>query len=533
VWLPFPAARLPSRCTFGGSKGLPPRRDGEERVVELPTLIEIEPTQSCNLRCRMCHVSFMPQEPRPALDPGLIDQLEGLHGTYFFIGSNFEPMMNRGFAQMIRKLTAMGGAMEIITNGTLLDEENVAALVDADLRQVIFSFDGMSESTYEYIRRGAKYRRTLDAIVDFRRRFEKRETRFSVNYTVMRRNLPELVDAVAFWDRAGFDMLGLITMVIRENDPELIQESLYPVRDEYHRALDAAALDVIENKRAIMLTNPWYRQTPLISRFPKNFAGNIARSGNRSSRFLRSRRRQQYGAGPGMSFPCKSPWNFAKIMPNGDVQLCYQFTIGNLAEESFQAIWFGERAEAVRRRVVAERGICEACDYFRFCIAAGQVDDEDKRSHLAGQLLAGTESIDFASGTMGPVPPAPPQLVETVDAYNIVRFNGSYLGVPQALGPIDLDAWDLAGLPGLLRGDNLRAMRQMIRARTAEDAHSEEPQLIEELGDYNIVRFGDAYLGVPHDLGPIDLSEQDLAALPGLFRGETLNAVRDMIITGK
>jgi radical SAM protein with 4Fe4S-binding SPASM domain len=482
----------------------------------------------------MCHVSFMPPEPRPALDPDLIDRLEGLSGTYFLIGSGFEPMMNRGFARMIRKLSDLGGAIEIITNGTLLDEENVAALVDADLRHVIFSFDGMSASSYEYIRRGASFERTRDAIVDFRRRFEKRDTRFSVNNTVMRRNLPELVDAVAFWDAAGFHILGMITMVIRENDSTLIRESLYPVLDDYHRALDEAALDVIANDRAILLTNPWYHRSPLRSRFPDHFEGNVVRAPHSPNRPLRSvRRRNQYGAGPGMSFPCKSPWTFARILSNGDVQLCYQFTVGNLKDESFQAIWFGERAEAVRRRVAAEQAICEACDYFRFCIVAGEVKDDDKRSYLAGPLLAAAESIDFANGTMVGVAPPPPQLIETVDAYNIVRFDGGYLGVPHALGPLDLGKQDLATLSGLLRGESLRAVRNMVRARAAEEAPQAAPQLIEALGVYNIVRFAGAFLGVPQALGPIDLSEQDLAALPGLLRGETLTAVRHMILAGE
>ena len=487
----------------------------------------------------MCHVSFMPAEARPALDSTLIGRLAALRGTYFTIGSGFEPMMNRGFAEIIRGLNKIGAPIELITNGTLLDEETVAVLVDADLRHVTFSFDGMTAPTYEYIRRGANFQRTRDAIVDFRRRFGNRETRFSVNNTVMRRNLPELADGVAFWDAAGFDIFGAITMVIRENEPELIRESLYPIRDEYHHTLDAVALDVIEKERAIVVTNPWYTRSPLRQRFPDNFTGNtvVSRRGMAGEmgrrRATRVRRREQYGAGPGMSFPCHSPWSFARILPNADVQLCYQFTVGNLAEESFEEIWFGERAEAVRRRVVAERAVCEACDYFRFCISAHEVDDGDKRSHLAGLLLEAADSIDFASGTMAGLPPAPPQLIETIDAYNIVRFDGSYLGVPQALGPLDLGAQDLASLPGLLRAESLRAVRHMIRARATKQAQLTAPQLIEALGVYNIVRFGGAYLGVPQVLGPLDLSEQDLTALPGLLRGETLTLVRNMILAGE
>src|SRR5215469_15557636 len=123
--------------------------------LQLPTQIEIEPTYSCNLRCRMCHVSFMPDEPRPTFDADIIDKLGALRGAYFIIGSGFEPMMNRGFASMMRKLTKLGAGVEMVTNGTLLSPENVSAIVDADTRHITFSFDGITAETYEHIRRGA------------------------------------------------------------------------------------------------------------------------------------------------------------------------------------------------------------------------------------------------------------------------------------------------------------------------------------------------------------------------------------------
>ena len=57
----------------------------------------------------------------------------------------------------------------------------------------------------------------------------------------------------------------------------------------------------------------------------------------------------------------------------------------------------------------------------------------------------------------------PPHLVETVGAFNIVKFKGSYLGVPQSLGPMDLAQQDLSALPGLIVADSLQNARRMIR----------------------------------------------------------------------
>lgn len=432
---------------------------------ELPHTIEIEPTNSCNLRCRMCHVSFMPDEPRPTLDVALLDKLDCLKGAYFSVGSSFEPMMHRDFASIIRKITDIGGAIELISNGSLISNDIASALLDCDLRLMTFSFDGIKPATYEHIRRRSNYPKTMDAILNLRGRFTGRSTEFAINSTIMRRNVPEIVESVAFWDAAGFDLLRFINMVVRNNEPELIRESLYPdeIRQQYRKELDAAALDVIAERRNITLTNPWFRQSPIAAEFPRNVLGSIVVSDRPGARVPHNVRRDQLGAGPGMSFSCNSPWTFARISHDGDVQLCYQFSIGNLKTQSFEEIWFGDKAEAVRRRVIAERQLCETCDYYRFCINGLGIDTDDKESYLAGPLLAGIDSIDFEAGTMT-APETPPILIETIGAFNIVRFRGGYLGVPHAFGSVDLSQQDVGTMSGLITADNLHGARRLVRA---------------------------------------------------------------------
>lgn len=431
--------------------------------IDLPKIVEIEPTLTCNLRCRMCHVSYMPEEPRPALDPEVIDKLSVLRGVYFIIGSGYEPMMNRGFAKIVRKLTALGGRIELITNGTLMTDENVSALIDADLRQITFSFDGIEPETYEDIRRRSNYRQTVDAILAFRQKFAERDTLFSINSTMMRRNLAEVGKIVEFWDAAGFDLVRFISMVVRETEPELIRDSLYPIREEYHAALDAAALDVIEKRRRIAIRSPWFQRAPLREKFPENFDSGLVHSRHPGVRIVPDNRQQaQLGPGPGMSFPCKSPWTFARVTHNGDVVLCYQFTVGNLKAQSFEEIWFGPVAQAVREKVRNEREVCESCDYFRFCLRSATIDDDERESHFVGPLLSAIETVDFESGKMRRVDTSPPRLVETRGTTNIVFLRGLYLTVPQAIGPIDLAEIVLDEYPAIGRHATLREARRAL-----------------------------------------------------------------------
>jgi MoaA/NifB/PqqE/SkfB family radical SAM enzyme len=184
-----------------------------------PKLIEIEPTFTCNLRCRMCHVSYMAQDSQPVFPAELLEKLAGLTGAEILLGSNFEPTMNKGFAQMVRTLTRFGLRIELITNGTLLNGEVLEALADADMRLLVVSFDGARKQTYEYIRRRANFEQTLERIITAKERMAQR-TLFALNSTVMRANVDEVSQSVALWDGVGFDQIRFIDMVVRHPDME-------------------------------------------------------------------------------------------------------------------------------------------------------------------------------------------------------------------------------------------------------------------------------------------------------------------------
>jgi radical SAM protein with 4Fe4S-binding SPASM domain len=189
-------------------------------------------------------------------------------------------------------------------------------------------------------------------------------------------------------------------MVIRERDPWLLQQSLWPIRDRYYRQLEAAADDVMENSRFVGIRSKQLSATEIPRKYPHHCQGQALVSDNpRSKRIPFYRQIPQVGQYPGMALPCRSPWTFAKITHDGSVQLCYQFNIGNLRDQSFEEIWFGHAAQAVRDKVRTDRKICPACDYYRFCLNA-EVDSENLANYFAGPLASIVDRVDFESGTI-------------------------------------------------------------------------------------------------------------------------------------
>ena len=193
-------------------------------TLGLPEMIEVEPTQSCNLRCRMCHVSFMPPEKPQLLDVEVFGRLKALRGAYVSIGSGFEPMLHPEFPRILGQLDELGGPIQLITNGTYCTKENIEALHAANLYLITFSFDGAQRETYERVRRRAHFDDVMDKIRATRSAFAGRETYFAVNNTVLRSTLHETIEAIDFWDREDFDVLRFLIMVVRFPERSLLEE---------------------------------------------------------------------------------------------------------------------------------------------------------------------------------------------------------------------------------------------------------------------------------------------------------------------
>lgn len=428
-----------------------------------PQVIEVEPTAACNLRCRMCHVSYESVPGERFLDVALLDRLPLGPDIHTIVSSGYEPTIHPDFIEMMSKFARARAPIEIVSNGTLLRGDALKALLDCDVRLLTFSFDGINKSTFEHIRRNADHETTIANIVEARRAFAGRDAYVAVNNTVMRCNMNEMVEAAEFWSAHGFDLMRIIPMVVRYSEPELIKESLYPVLGDFLERLSDLAERAIAGGFSMAISSAAFLDTEARARNPERFHGGTLLPTPAAKASPRPRQDAQLGAGPGMTFPCKSPWTFAKVLPNGDVQLCYRFSVGNLRDEEFEDIWLGRKAQEVREQVRRERVLCERCDYFRFCLSSKTIDSGLIENHFSQSLVRFASDVDFESGELrAEIPPEPPKLVSSLNGHNIVYYDHRYFGVPHALGPIAIDKVDISNWPGVVVDRNFATVRKKI-----------------------------------------------------------------------
>jgi hypothetical protein len=119
-----------------------------------------------------------------------------------------------------------------------------------------------------------------------------------------------------------------------------------------------------------------------------------------------------------------------------------------------------------------------------------------------------------------------PRLVDSVHGYNIVAYKGAFFGVPQTLGDVKLDLIDPDSVPSIVRRNTLGELKDEIIARWAKTVPTGIPQLICDIGSYNIVLFDGTYYGIPKAWGDYRLELGGAAKRSGLIREQTLAGAR-------
>ena len=169
----------------------------------LPKSLQVEVTGACNLRCRMCLVSYRPALGKTsgsmdfATFKALVDDLPELEVvTMQGLG---EPLLAPDFFPMLEYLAERGIRMGFNTNGTLLTRERAERIVDLEVEWLHVSLDGATAATYEDVRHRSSFelvRRNVGGLVEAMRERGTEKPTLELVFVAMRRNIGELSEVV-------------------------------------------------------------------------------------------------------------------------------------------------------------------------------------------------------------------------------------------------------------------------------------------------------------------------------------------------
>jgi len=321
-----------------------------------PICVYLETTNRCNLLCTTCPRTYEELEP-PAdmswrLFRKIVDQLPNieravLHG----VG---EPMLVRALPKMVRYLKDRGTYVLFNTNGTVLNERNGRALIDAGLDELRVSLDAANARSYLAVRGKNYFNRILRNVRAFRELQEregKDRPRVSAWLTGLKETIGELPEFVRVAAEIGVKEVYLQRLVFFEHDAI------------GHARPDQALYEQMTREDAAQLEEA----TALARSFGMTFSA----SGAVSEPGL-SLKRQTSSSQWSM---CRRPWTVMYFTANGRALPCciapfsqrgYEhYTLGDATQQTLQDIWNGARYRAFREDLLSDHPptACASCGF--------------------------------------------------------------------------------------------------------------------------------------------------------------------------
>lgn len=302
-------------------------------------------TERCNLRCRHCYQG--PRRPLEMTAGEVFDEIDGavrmfraweseqdvrVSPSIHFTGG--EPLLYRGFWDVVRHARVSGCRVAVMTNGCLVTDEEARRFRDLDVSEIQVSLEG-PPALHDSIRGEGSFLSALRAA----ERLARAGNCVSANVTLSRLNAPLIEETVKIARDAGFGSIGFSRLVPCGSGGALLESVLSPgeVRGAYEKVLSLDA--------------PGF---PVVSGDP--LAGTL-----------------RGGAPPadcGLTLSgCSAGFSGVTIASDGAVMPCRRIgiSVGNLRRKSLRDIWATSRTLWRLRDRSSYRGHCGSCSYWPSC----------------------------------------------------------------------------------------------------------------------------------------------------------------------
>ncbi|MBS3818800.1 SPASM domain-containing protein [bacterium] len=145
-------------------------RKGSSVLSYLPVRMWVELTSYCNYRCIMCPNKDLHKDQKGYMEWDLYQKIidESKHFVFDInLAHRGESLLHPQIVEMIEYAKQSHLFTRLHTNGSLLTEKLASQIISSGLDRISFSFDGYDKETYEKIRKGGDFHKTLNNILRF------------------------------------------------------------------------------------------------------------------------------------------------------------------------------------------------------------------------------------------------------------------------------------------------------------------------------------------------------------------------------
>ncbi len=315
-----------------------------------PDVVQINFTFRCNLKCSMCS---MHEQREFLLERGRDTEINletfkkivretkelGARGILLIGG---EPFVSKDIFQFVQEARLNGINPIIVTNGTLLNEENILHCFEHELDWLSISIDAATEDGFDKIRGEGSFRKVIgniEKLNELKKEKEKLFPKIVVVITLMNGNLEELPEVINLCRRLRIERIIIQPVVINNADQSTrdFNSSLF-VPPERFDVLDEAIDRLIAYKKA--------------NRSNFDFISNDIRH----MELIRKYFKRDLKA---IRIPCYAGYNRLQITQDHRIYFCippnkkYDASFGDIKKSTLRDLWFSKDAK-IRRKLIKE-----------------------------------------------------------------------------------------------------------------------------------------------------------------------------------
>jgi MoaA/NifB/PqqE/SkfB family radical SAM enzyme len=328
--------------------------------------VYVEPTTQCNLECGTC-IRHAWNEPLGRMSEATFRLvLDGLRSfrplPLVFFGGFGEPLTHPDIFRMIREVKQLGTVVELITNGTLLDEGLVLALLESELDTLWVSVDGTADCGHA----GAGADGELNGILSKVRRLQLKKLeqkrklpQVGLAFVAMRANVAEFPELLRWGLRhhvRKYSVSNLLPHTAELKEKILFRRSLYNLN--FGAEVELPRLDSDEDTLKLLQAVLREDALPLFEEKASQRRRDSCPFVQKGSTSIRW---------DGQVSPCLPLLHTHDSYLADRKRRVESHSIGSLAEHSLQAIWQDPAYTALRSRLLdfdfSPCSWCNSCDF--------------------------------------------------------------------------------------------------------------------------------------------------------------------------
>jgi molybdenum cofactor biosynthesis enzyme MoaA len=244
------------------------RRFPKPHLMGYPSVMQLEPTNACNLRCPLCpsgvHAFSRPIGMMPfSLYKELMDEI-GSHLSLMVLWNWGEPFLHPDLPRMIRYAKSLNIAVITSSNAQVIsDPSAVEDIVRSGLDTLAIAMDGTSQKTYESYRVGGsldKVMKCLTLLRETKRRIGSLSPLVNVRVVVSKENEHELQAITDLARSHGADLITFRSASMPDCCGTDLDQKYAPGNGSY-RMYDYHGDGTRSKRSSFTCRRPWKRLT--------------------------------------------------------------------------------------------------------------------------------------------------------------------------------------------------------------------------------------------------------------------------------